>query len=295
MEISFIINSLYHSPDTFPKILTEKAGTPTPGQTHYFTEHKGHAKDLARIVASSGSSLVMACGGDGTLHEVINGVMDENLSANKPAIGVYSLGTGNDFAKNFRVLKSAEKLHALLNSPSFQPIDIGRVEYNSGEVEYFHNEVSLGFGAEVIRQMELRGEANKSYLSTIFKVFKTHKARDITLVGDDFKWEGKAFLVVIANGKYMGGGLSIAPDAIPTDGYFNITIVGDVSLMDFIIRLPAILRARRLHHPQISYFTTRKLEIYSKDDELAGESDGELLRSLPSRITCLPSEIQFLS
>ena len=297
MKITFVVNSLYHSQSAFRKnILPQLCLTSNKDIDYLFTEKKGDSILLTRKAIESGTTLIIGYGGDGTLHEILNGYMTSG-SQDKDSIiiGQFPIGTGNDFSRNFNLSKKIADLSRRLHSPSIRKIDIGQLTLADGTNVYFHNEVSFGFSAEVIRKMEIsKGTGKKSYFKSIMQAFNSYRPTAVKIVGDNFKWEGKAFMIVVANGKYMGGGMSLAPDASPFSGLFSITIVGEVSMWEYLTQLPYIFQSKKLKHPRVYYFEARDLEIHSGEVTFAAESDGELIAPVPKRIVCLPSKIQFL-
>jgi len=299
MKFSFIVNSIYFTPDLFARKVLNKLAIPEGTEVRtYFTEKRKHAFELAKIALKESPDLILAFGGDGTMHEIINGCMDDNIGKNSDLIiGQFPSGSGNDLARTFQIRKNINELNSRLAKLETKKIDLGILHLENGETEYFDNATSFGFGAEVIKKIESRFWSNgfkKSYFKSIISTFNTYKPTPIQLIGDDFVWEGNSFLTVVANGRYLGGGLSIAPQASPFDGKFSITIVGEVSMWEFFSKLRKITGAKVIQHPQIFYFESSKVEIHSDSPSFSAETDGELISPVPKLMICIPKAINYL-
>jgi YegS/Rv2252/BmrU family lipid kinase len=208
------------------------------------TVYPTHAIELARQAGEEGHSLVVAVGGDGTVHEVINGLMQ--LPAEKrPRLGVVPLGSGNDFAHAVGVPSQAPNAlrQVFLGQP--RRVDIGRLQDNLGRVEYFDNTVGIGFDATVtIRSHKfvyLRG-----FLIYLLAVLQTialnHDAVRLKVTTDREDWEEQMLMLTLCNGPREGGGFSVAPEARNDDGIFHYAAVRKVSR-------PMMLYARSVGSP----------------------------------------------
>jgi diacylglycerol kinase (ATP) len=182
-----------------------------------------HTKDDAAILASKAADMqykiILAAGGDGTLNQVINGVINGRESQeNLPAIGVIPLGSGNDFARGIDLLRNpVEKLMTLLKKNSPRLIDLGKVQYSRGEKRncftYFINVADIGMGPEVVSRVMKSKRAFGSaleYYKNILLTFASYKVIRVNAVTSNWKWSGKLRSLAIANGKYYGHGLCIA-------------------------------------------------------------------------------------
>jgi len=298
MKLTFIVNSIYYSESDFRKKVVGKLNIQDLEYQVLFTTHKGHASELAATALLDLPDRIIAVGGDGTLHEIINGCMiSASDSLENLVVGLYPAGTGNDLARSFSMGKSiTEFASRLLNNRSIS-LDIGILDFQNSHREFFVNEVSFGFGAEVIRYMEKKFQSNgfrKSYLQSILTSFLNYKPAAIRVRGDDFTWEGKSFITVISNARFMGGGLCLAPTASPSDGIFSITIIGEVTFWEFIRMLPLVMRGKRIRHRKIFYFQSTQIEIQSDSPDFAAETDGELCYKFPQRVSMLPGKLKFL-
>lgn len=272
--------------------------------TVHETAHRGQATDLARK-ASAAADLIVSAGGDGTLNEIVNGCQqagEADLAVRLPTIGVLALGSANDFLKTARLQGTADEVLALAAAGMHRPIDIGRVHYTEVDgrraSRYFVNVADIGIGAAVVQELERssrRFGANLSYLRAIFAAFLKYRNPLLSVESDEgLDWRGPALAVVAGNGRCFGSGLFATPQADLEDGRLDITLIGDVSVVDFIRKLPALKRAELISHPQVFYHRARRATISSGDLASAVEADGEYLGMTPATLEILPAAMHFL-
>jgi Sphingosine kinase and enzymes related to eukaryotic diacylglycerol kinase len=185
------------------------------------TQQAGHAFVLASEAVDKKFDLILAAGGDGTLNQVVNGILAGRESQDSlPTLGIIPLGTGNDFAKMCGVKADGKQLADLIQKASFKPTDAGKIscfdEAGNAQTKYFINVTSIGMGPEVVRRLS---NSNRSlgptltYLKAITQTFFSHQPQPIFVQANDWEWRGQARVVAIANGKSFGNSLYIAPDA----------------------------------------------------------------------------------
>lgn len=272
--------------------------------TVYETAHGGHAIDLARQ-ASAAAEVIISAGGDGTLNEIVNGCQQARQAdpaVRLPAVGVLALGSANDFVKTARLQGTAEEVLALAAAGMHRPIDIGRVHCTAVDgrrtSRYFVNVADIGIGAAVVQELKRssrRFGANLSYLRAIFATFLNYRKPLLSVESDEgLDWLGPSLAVIAGNGRCFGSGLFATPQAVLDDGRLDITLVGDVSVVDFIRKLPALKRAELISHPQVVYHRARRATISSGNLASAVEADGEYLGLTPASLEILPAAMRFL-
>ena len=263
-----------------------------------FTERKRHAVELARIATENECNNLIAVGGDGTLHEIVNGIMQSDMAENAyPILGLLPYGSANDFARTARISKSIENLVGWINSSTVQQIDLGKIYIHaSGETRYFINIASLGLGPEVVQKLD-RSTAlfgpDFHYFSNIIKGFLSYKKKEVSCTARNWQWEGKLLQMAVANGCYFGNAICTAPDAQLADGQFQVAIFGNLSIWDYIKNLGNLKKGVKLNHPQVSYFEAPEVIIKS-DDTCGVEADGEYVGIVPATISILPKAMRFL-
>lgn len=256
------------------------------------TSHAGHAEELARKATEEKPAGILAGGGDGTLSQVINGVLKSN-HPNTP-VGIIPLGTANDFAAMCGIQNASDLIERLQRRP--QPTDVGHIRSADGAERYFINAASLGMGPDVVRRLE---QDNRNlgpaltYLRAIIGSFFGHRPEDITAEADEWSWTGKIRSMAIANGCSFGNRLYIAPDATCSDGVLNTFIAGDVPLFTFLRLLAIVRMGNKVTHSKAFYNGCRSIRLTSKEETWM-EADGELVFRLPVEIKLVPGALSFL-
>lgn len=262
------------------------------------TLRKKHAIELAKQATENGCDYLVAVGGDGTLHEVINGMLQANIPAIEyPAIGLLPHGSANDFARTAGISKSIEKLFALIKSNTTQKIDIGKIIVKqTQETRYFMNIAGVGLGAEVAKNLERSSSMlgpGFNYFKHIIKGFLGYVKKEVSCTSSTWQWKGKLLQMAVANGRYFGDGICIAPDARLTDGQFQVAIFGDLSIWDYLKNFVNLKKGVKINHPQVSYNDAN--EVLLKSSATCGiEADGEYVGLAPATINVLPKAICFL-
>jgi len=264
----------------------------------YYTEFSGHAIGLARQAALLNSAYVISAGGDGTMNEVANGIM---LSGNKDVkVGLLPNGTGNDFAKTIGVSNNIAELKMLIESDSVKEIDLGLANFKNlegkDESRYFINITDVGLGGFIAQKLACSSKLLGAFLTfqkAIVTTFLSYKHKQAKTKADDFSYEGKILSYIIANGKYFGAGLGIAPDAKPDDGQFEIVLGAEISLWDYLMNLGKVRKCLKIDHPQMSYHTAKEILIET-DEPLPIDMDGEFIGYSPMKVTVVPKALKFL-
>ena len=255
------------------------------------TEYAGHATKLTREAVKNGSRFVAAMGGDGTVHEVVNGLIVDDRPLNPDAVfGVVAAGTGCDFIKTFGIPATPSHAVAHLDGEESFPIDIGKIRFHKDgqpAVRYFANIAEAGIGAEVVaRAARLpRWLGPTVYFFAFWLTMR--KFRRATAVVDlvDRKYEGYMNNLVVANGQFFGGGMKIAPKAAPTDGVLDIQIE-HARRREALALIPKIYKGEHLPHPDIEE-AKRAFASVEADRPLLIEADGEVLGHTPATFEVL--------
>lgn len=261
------------------------------------TLRAGHASILAREFAENGYTHIIAVGGDGTLNEVVNGVLNSSFS---PIVGLLPFGSANDFSRTLDCPRNLSEVFDCIENQSFEKIDIGRVNFIGDNQEnkerFFINIADLGIGAEVVKRVNNSSRfwgASIIFYKSILRSFISYKNKSLSAKTDDWSWSGKINSFIIANGKYFGNGMCVAPSADPKDGIFEIVVIGDISIYDYLKQVNKIKKGIRINHPKLEYRQTSKIEL--KAAVPCGiEADGEFLGDTPCELTLLPKQLNYL-
>ncbi|MEY8021653.1 diacylglycerol kinase family protein [Muriicola sp. SD30] len=269
------------------------------GLTEFLFTTKGkHAIELAREATERECDFLIGVGGDGTLHELINGVLLSDIPPESyPAIGLLPWGSANDFARSVGVTYSPEELIRSIRANSIKKIDLGKIELNkTREICYFINIAGLGLGAEVVKGLEQttsRLGPGFNYFKHIITGFFRYIKKDVSCNGDDWKWKGKLLQMAIANGRYFGNAICVAPEAVIDDGTFQLVIFGDLSIWDYLKNLGKLKKGFKIIHPEVHYYNAKEI-VLDSEESCGIEADGEYIGLLPATISILPGAISFL-
>lgn len=254
------------------------------------TEQTGHAAALAECATDY--DLVVACGGDGTVHEVLNGLMAIPVST-RPALGVLPTGSGNDTRRTLGVPKDLTQAALVLGTGERRRFDVGLCNGI-----YFNNSFAAGLDAKVTaKAVEYKVTKRRSglwlYLTALLHVlFHELDSFDLRVAFDGGASESHDTLIVaVTQGQTYGGGFRITPEAIPDDGLFDVCMLDPFSLPEALVRLPFLIVGKhtRMKPTHMSRHTSLVIEC---DSPVPAQIDGEVLLESRYDITMLPGAIE---
>jgi len=265
-----------------------------------FTKGPMDAAALARQAVKSGYECVVAVGGDGTINEVTNGFFENDKAINpNAALGVLPRGTGGDFRKTFGWDLDFEAAVQRLKTPDTRPFDVGRLEYvahdGSKQVRYFANICSFGVSGVVDDEVNRTSKALGGKLSFMWgslKALTKYKDQVVQVSFDGRPAEAIPVTTLsVANGKYFGGGMKVAPEADVSDGQFDVTIWSGYGLSDFVLKSAGIYSGDHVNWHRTRTLRCRDVVADSQEKVLI-DCDGEQPGRLPCRMTLLPAAIR---
>ena len=260
-----------------------------------FSERPGHLGELARAAALAGAELLVVVGGDGSVHEVANGLAG---LAKPPELAIIPRGTGWDFARTFGIPREVGAAVEVALRGAVRTIDLGRVVYRAWDGQeaeaVFANVASAGMSGAVAQRANrstksLGGKA--SYLWATLAVFSGWSAVEADIVVDDEVRHGRMFDVVVANGCFFGGGMKMCPQAEPDDGLFDVVTIGDVTKRDLVATMPKIYRGTHLPHPKAEALRGRTVSI-ATSVAVPLQLDGEHPGTTPCRFEVLAAALR---
>ncbi|PWB50981.1 MAG: diacylglycerol kinase [Anaerolineales bacterium] len=253
------------------------------------TEYVGHAILLARQAASDGHGIVIAAGGDGTSNEVLNGLMEAwDNGYRNTKMGIIAIGRGNDFAFGFGVPPGLPEGFKVFMKGDHKPMDVGLVkggDYPQGR--YFGNGVGIGFdavvGFEAMKLTHLHGFMNYmvAALRTIFLFFNAPLVR---IEYDDAVITQPSLMISIMNGRRMGGGFMMAPQANTSDGLLDLCIAGQLSRIGILTMIPRFMKGTQATQPQIKTGRAAKIHVKAEKGTLPTHADGETICTAGSEL-----------
>ena len=264
-----------------------------------YTEGTGHASELARLAASNGYRFLVAVGGDGTIHEVANGLLN-SINADTTTLGIISTGTGNDFIRSLGIPKDYIKACKHVVGDCRSIIDVGLVEFrqNGQKVRrYFVNGAGVGFDAEV-------AEAGKGvphfmgntvpFVLALLKTLPAYRNKDIRMNIDGREEARRVLSVVVSNGAYFGGGMRIAPEAELNDRKLDVLTIGDVGKAELLQVFPRVYKGTHITHPKVRMEKAERITIEC-DRRILLQADGELLGEGPVTFQILPAALNVVA
>jgi diacylglycerol kinase (ATP) len=256
------------------------------------TEYPGHATELARSAGEQGYDLVVAVGGDGTVHEVINGLM-QIPEEKRPALGIVPLGSGNDFAHILGVPENpAQALQSCLNGKP-RSLDMGSVKDENNRVEYFNNTIGIGFDAVVtIRTRKITNIHGfmMYFFATLQTIMLNFTPMDLHVETDHENWDQATIMLTLGNGPREGGGFLVTPEAKLDDGILHYATIRKISRLTMLRLVPEVMKGTHARFKQVRMGTCRKMAVTS-GQPLYVHCDGEVYAGFGTDIRKLTIEI----
>lgn len=289
MEILFIVNPVAGKgkSNSVVKNIKEKMMAFNVPYKIKMTTRKKEAEEIAKNAVCNGYKKIVAVGGDGTIYEVVNGIV-----GSKALLGVIAAGTGNDFVRTVGIPNDLEEALKTIVYGKTRAIDCGKVNNR-----YFVNVASIGLDAEIVKETEnikqyLSGSG--AYIGGLLKTLFTFKYKDIHMNIDGMKKKKNITLVAVANGKYYGGGMKIAPMADIEDGDFQVCVVDKVSKLKLMGVFPKIFSGKHVHCDEVGLYKGRQVNINSQES-LSINLDGDIIgKSFDIRFEMIPKGIKVL-
>lgn len=254
------------------------------------TEYHEHERKLAHDLVVKGCNIIIAVGGDGTIHQVVTGLLG---NGHKVTVGAVPAGSGNDiipmlgFAERFNpddwdTLFARQSIH----------MDIGVCNGH-----FFVNGLGLGIDAE-IAESKFKNSAQKkekltSYLKHIIKTLVTFKEKPVTIISGEEESSGLCFIHTVGNGRRFGGGYYLTPKAIANDGHFDICSVTQLSLLERLVLFTRVPGGSHIKSPKVDYYKTDRI-LLQFNQELPYHLDGEVYYGDQFTINILPRELEII-
>lgn len=251
--------------------------------------------ELAAKATKDGYDMVVAVGGDGTIHYVLTGIVQtltsQEPSIKKTALGIIPLGRGNDIARTLKIPTDPKTACQILLAGKKKLMDVAYTGKN-----FYIGVAGVGFDSEATRlanETKLKGgwlPAVFVYGYSVLRALINYQAKQVKITYDEGCFEGKVMLAAISNGQAYGGGMYITPIAEVDDGLLDICIIKEISKLKLIANFPKVLRGTHIGHPYIEYIRSKKVQVEATGLELYG--DGEYLEETPLKVEilkhCLP-------
>jgi YegS/Rv2252/BmrU family lipid kinase len=293
--------------DAWPKIASD-IGQHFGAFKPEFTSSPGEASHLAAEAARKGTKLIIACGGDGTISEVANGILSSGANAE---LGILPSGTGGDFRRTLKIPTRTSEAARILRTGKTRLLDVGSVAFTnrSGdhETRYFLGVASFGMSADVIGRVKEAGDSQQvaklpkwlsgrlSFATAMAETaLKSQPTRVAVQLDEDAERHMTVANLCIANARYFGGGMKIAPDAKLDDGKFDVVSIGDIGPARILANAPRLYIGAHLGIPEVRHALATKVIARSvnSSEQIEIEVDGELPGYLPATFQILPMSLR---
>lgn len=267
------------------------------------TERAHHARTLAADAARAGKRLVIAVGGDGTLNEVVNGLMDAG-APEETAFALIPRGTGGDFRRTIDGAEDLCEAARRIREGTRRKIDVGRVRYKGDDgldhTCHFLNVSSFGFSAAVANRANRSSKRlgpRAAFLGATVRTLLGHDNVEVEVTLDEGESRRRTCLLgAVGNGRYFGGGMKICPEAQLDSGHFQVVLVGDLGVGTIATRIHRLYAGTHLSIDQIEHATARRIHVtpLAPDGQIRLEVDGETPGFLPATWEILPGALNLV-
>ncbi len=264
-----------------------------------FTHEPGHATTLARDAVATGYRTIVSVGGDGTLNEVVNGLIADGRADPEVRLGVIPGGTGSDFGRGIGLprdpLESA--LHLLKAKPRW--FDVGQAICKLGEgttTRYFINVAGIGFDGAVsdrVNRSSKIGGGTIPYLTNLVVTLFTYRNMRVRWTLDGQARDEVLNSIIVANASFFGGGMHISPNSKIDDGQFHVITLGDWGKVEFLLAVPRVYNGTHLTHPKVKEYVGREVTVEA-DGRMFLQAEGDLFGEAPTTFKMLPRALQVL-
>lgn len=273
------------------------------------TRRPGDASRISNAAAIRGVKRLLIGGGDGTLSEVVTGLMSARFagaesspagSLEMPVLGLLPLGSGWDFARALDMPRDFSAALRLIEQGETRGVDIGRVEFRDAagakRSRFFVNEASAGLSGVTVRlvgNLSKRVGPRLGFLLGAVGAILSHRPLDASVEVDGFSvHEGPLSMIVAANGCYFGAGMKVAPEAVVDDGKLEVVVVRGLSLPRLLFNLPRLALGLHGGHPSVSFHSARTVSVMPKEVGAPIDLDGESVGTLPMYAEIFPKALR---
>jgi diacylglycerol kinase (ATP) len=249
---------------------------------------------LTRTAIANGATLLVVVGGDGTVHEVVNGA----VGADGVELAVLPRGTGKDFVRSLRIPHDLRAALEVARDGRPRTVDVGSASYRSWDgsetTAYFANFAGAGISGAIARRANRSSKAlggRISFFTATVAVFASWRSAAMTVQVDGERRNGEMFEVLVMNGDYAAGGMWVTPEAEPDDGKLDVLLIGDVTKADFVRTFPKIYRGKHLSHPKIDVLRGDAVDVDAVP-AVPVVLDGEQPGTTPVRFELLPQALR---
>ena len=261
-----------------------------------FTQFSKHEIELVQNAIQQGFRNIISVGGDGTLHNIVNGVMMQRyVKSSDITIAVLPIGTGNDWIKTYNIPNNIKKAIDIISERKTILQDIGQIEIATGKISYFNNVAGLGYDGYIAKKLqELKRLGPISYLIAGIYGFLFYKKSIFKIAMNQTIIETTCLMTMVSICKFSGGGMQFSKKGDPSDGLFDITIAKNITLLDLILNIKKLYNGKIVAHPKIATYKTNKIIVDPQNSKPFIQADGELIGTGTATFSLIEKGIHFV-
>ncbi len=264
---------------------------------HIFTMHKDHEYELVFNALKLGFRKFISVGGDGTLHNIVNALMSQNIvELSNIKVAVIPTGTGNDWVKTYRIPKNIKQAVSIISNEKSIKQDIGKIEiFNTKKQIYFNNVAGLGFDGFVVKNvLKYKKYRSLAYLIATVHSFMSYHKSLLTINFDNKIIKSRTLLTLVGICSYSGGGMKLTKNANTTDGLFDISIAKQFNFVGVLLNILKFYNGKIVHHKEVETYKTDHINITTDTPNTFIQADGELIGEGGFEATIIPKAITFI-
>ena len=261
-----------------------------------FSKFSKHEIELVQNAIQQGFRNIISVGGDGTLHNIVNGVMMQRyVKSSDITIAVLPIGTGNDWIKTYNIPNNIKKAIDIISERKTILQDIGQIEIATGKISYFNNVAGLGYDGYIAKKLqELKRLGPISYLIAGIYGFLFYKKSIFKIAMNQTIIETTCLMTIVSICKFSGGGMQFFKKGDPIDGLFDITIVKNITLLDLILNIKKLYNGKIVAHPKVATYKTNKIIVDPQNSKPFIQADGELIGTGTATFSLIEKGIHFV-
>ena len=270
-----------------------------------FSEYKKHSFELIQNAILQGFTKFICIGGDGTLHNIINGILSFNQPSTSTSlnnisdikIGIIPIGTGNDWVKNYNIPTNYKKAIEIIKNEHTIKQDIGKINLTAqNKIVYFNNLAGIGFDGYVVHKVhKYKNLGSLAYITGAIVSLTSYKKPMLEIIFNNTKIKAKTLMLLIGICKFSGGGMQLTKNSNPQDGLFDISFIKKITLIQVIKNIQNLFNGKITSHKLVKNYKTCELKVNIIDSQTTYiQADGELIDSSNFIVSILPSTLSFI-
>jgi YegS/Rv2252/BmrU family lipid kinase len=261
-----------------------------------FTQFSKHEIELVQNAIQQGFRNIISVGGDGTLHNIVNGVMMQRyVKSSDITIAVLPIGTGNDWIKTYNIPNNIKKAIDCISERKTILQDIGQIKTTAGKIFYFNNVAGVGYDGYIAKKLqEVKRLGALSYLIAGIYGLLFYKKSTFKISINQTIIKTTCLMTIVSICKFSGGGMQFSKKGALNDGLFDITIFKNLSLFDLILNIKKLYNGKIVNHPKVATYKANEITVVPQNSEPFIQADGELIGTGTATFSLIEKGIHFV-